>query len=229
MTETLSVTVEDKIHTITLDRPACHNALNREMLVALADALRDAQGEAHAVILRGAGEEAFSAGIDLDEAFEGGDPALLFALQDASRALSAFDGVTIAALDGHVVGAGLELACGCEMRIGSPNTVGRLPELSLGITLTNGATQTLPATVGRSRAVRMVLDGGPFDAEQLSEFGFLDEVADDPDTRATEWATMAADAPRDALVRTLSAFDAGQSLTGALEREIVDVLAMQVE
>lgn len=229
MSEPLTVEQDDGVRTLTLARPDVHNALNRPMLEALVRELEAATGADSAVILRGAGE-AFSAGIDLEAAAvdaHDGSPTLPMGLQAASRVLWAFDGVSIAALDGHVVGAGLELACCCDLRIASPAATFRLPEFDLGVTLTNGATKTLPALVGKGQAVRMVLDGGPFEASEMHEAGLVDELTPEPLDRATELAERATAAPRDVLVRTLSAFDAELAMEATLDRELVDVLETQ--
>ena len=241
---TVERTADGDVHVLTLARPDTYNALNRELLAALADALRAARGETAAVVLRGDGG-AFSSGIDLEEATlrddgggagsnrrdggddDGGHPALLLTLQDASRALFAYDGLAVAALDGHVVGAGLELACGCDVRMSAPDASFRLPELELGITLTNGATRTLPELVGRGTATRLALDGGPFDGREMAEAGLVDTLDDDPEERARELAVRAAELPRESLVRTLKAFAADRSLEATLDAEIRDVLAVQ--
>lgn len=229
MSDTLTTETDDGVHVLTLSRPEKHNALNRELLDGIAAALRAADGDASAVVLRGAGE-AFSTGIDLDEAAlgtGGGDPELLVALQEASRALFAFDGLTVAALEGHVVGAGLELACGCDLRIAAPDTSFRLPELDLGITLTNGATKTLPELVGRGTATRLILDGGPFRSEEMADAGLVDELDEAPADRARQLGARAAAVSRNALVRTLAAFEADRSVDATLDAEIRDVIELQ--
>ena len=242
---TVERAADGDVHVLTLSRPDTYNALNRELLVALADTLRAARGDTAAVIVRGAGG-AFSSGIDLEEATlgDGGDggnrndgggdvggaggaPALLLALQDASRALFAYDGLAVAALDGHVVGAGLELACGCDLRVSAPDASLRLPELELGITLTNGSTRTLPELVGQGTATRLVLDGGPFDVREMADAGLVDVLDDDPEARAMELATRAAELPRESLVRTLDAFATDRSVEATLDAEIRDVLTVQ--
>ena len=99
--------------------------------------------------------------------------------------------------------------------------------MSIGVTLTNGSTKTLPDLVGKSKAIRLVLDGGPFEATEMHEAGLVDELADDPHQRADEWAQRAGSVPRELLVRTLSAFDAECSMEEALDRELTDVLETQ--
>lgn len=223
MEDHLTVSIDDGVRTLTLERPSSHNALNTALLESLADQLRSA--EEMGLVVRGSGE-AFCAGVDLEEARAGqadGDPEILRALQDASRALHGYEGVAVAALHGHVVGAGLELACGCTLRIAHPDATFRLPELDLGLTLTNGATTTLPALVGRATAVRMVLDGGPFDVSRMDAAGLVDEVAVEPTDVATGIARQAADAPREPLSRTLAAFRAERPFLDALETESQDV------
>ena len=229
MSVPLNVENDDGVRTLTLARPDSHNALNRDLLDALTTELRDAHGDVAAVVIRG-NEDAFSAGIDLEEAGlgsgGGGTPELLASLQRTSRALAAFDGLSVAALTGHVVGAGFELACGCDVRVADASATFRLPELELGITLTNGATATLPALVGPGEAKRLVVDGGPFDAEELTDRGLIERFVDDAHAEADTLARRATDCHREALVRTLLAFDADRSLEAALDAETRDVLEL---
>src|SRR5689334_11812741 len=120
--------------TLTINRPERRNALDPELLGALADALHRDGERAGAVILRGAGDDAFSAGYDLSRLT--GTPADLDAdrhIGEAASALRACPAPVIARLTGHCHGAGVELALNCDLRFASPTLRMSVPAVSLGV------------------------------------------------------------------------------------------------
>src|SRR5437762_6123333 len=125
---------EHDVLTLTLNRPERRNALDPELLTALAESLDSHGDRARAVILRGAGVDAFSAGYDLSRLT--GTPADLEAdrfIGEAVSALRQFPAPIIARLQGHCYGAGVELALNCDLRIASPSLRMAVPAVSLGV------------------------------------------------------------------------------------------------
>jgi len=174
---------ENNITTITINRPAKLNALNRETIQELNKALQEAELDKNTkvIILTGSGEKAFVAGADISEfaAFsveQGGQLAakgqeLLF---DFVANLST---PVIAAVNGFALGGGLELAMAAHFRVASENAKMGLPEVSLGVIPGYGGTQRLPQLVGKGRAMEMIMTAGMIDAQQALQYGLVNHVA----------------------------------------------------
>lgn len=135
----------------------------------------------YALVLTGEGEKFFSAGADL-KTFASGDKAMAldmaFAFGEAFEALSAFDGVTVAAINGYAMGGGLEVALACDIRIAEQQVQMALPEASVGLLPCAGGTQNLTALVGEGWAKRMILCGERVTAEVGERIGLVEEVVE---------------------------------------------------
>lgn len=133
----------------------------------------------YALVLTGDGEKFFSAGADLNT-FASGDKSqaadMAFAFAEAFEALSAFDGVSIAAINGYAMGGGLEAALACDIRIAEQQAQMALPEPSVGLLPCAGGTQNLTALVGEGWAKRIILCGERISAEQGHKIGLIEEV-----------------------------------------------------
>ncbi len=173
---------QEPIAIVTINRPKKLNALNRETIAELHNALKDldAKKEIKVIILTGSGEKAFVAGADILEftnftVKEGNNLAtkgqeLLF---DFVENLST---PVIAAINGFALGGGLELALACHFRVASHNARMGLPEVSLGLIPGYGGTQRLPQLVGKGRAMEMIMTAGMIDVERAVEFGLVNHV-----------------------------------------------------
>jgi len=210
---------------LTLNRPEKRNALNAALRRAVMDALaNDRDDEAtRVVILHGAGDKAFAAGADVEEmAARSVDEQRRF-LQPPHiySAVATHPKPVIAALNGHALGAGLELAMACDLRICAPAAKLGQPEINLGIIPGGGGTQRLPRLVGLGRASRMVLTGESIDAATALAWGLVDDVAADPIARAKELATAMVNKSPTALRLAKEALRASEelSLGRSLERE----------
>ncbi len=166
---------------ITLNRPAVLNALDLRMRDELWTALGAvrADPDVGVVILRGAGERAFSAGADLNDF--GTAPSFIEARRarlerDLWGLLLAIEKPLIAAIQGYALGAGLELGLLCDLRIASDDARLGLPEVGLAYMPTAGGSQTLPRTIGRGRALHMVLSGEPASAAEALAMGIVQWV-----------------------------------------------------
>lgn len=174
--------VEQNDHTVlvTLDNPPAHT-WTLASLAALKDLVADlnADPEVYALVITGGGAKFFSAGADL-KLFADGDKDMAFrmaaAFGEAFEALSAFRGVSIAAINGYAMGGGLECALACDIRIAEEHAQMALPEASVGLLPCAGGTQHLPWLVGEGWAKRMMLCGERVDAETALRIGLVEEV-----------------------------------------------------
>jgi enoyl-CoA hydratase len=209
---------------LTLNRPEKRNALNaalRRELIARLEADRD-DAATRVVVLRGAGGKAFAAGADVEElaARTTFEQRRFIQAPHIYGAVATHPKPVIAAIDGLALGAGLELAMACDLRIASPASKLGQPEIALGIIPGGGGTQRLPRLIGLGRASRMVLTGEAIDAATAAAWGLV-ELADDPLARAKELGlAMAARGPL-ALRLAKEALRASEELPlrEALERE----------
>jgi enoyl-CoA hydratase len=185
--ENLIVAFDNGITTLTINRPAKLNALNRATIAELHDALSTLQSDdsTKVVILTGAGEKAFVAGADIAEfahfsVNEGKDLAaqgqeMLFDF------IAHFSKPVIAAVNGFALGGGLELAMACHFRIASENAKMGLPEVSLGVIPGYGGTQRLPQLVGKGRAMEMIMTAGMTSAADALLYGLVNHVVPQAD------------------------------------------------
>lgn len=166
---------------VTLNRPHVLNAINIEMRDLLWDIAHAAQDDpdVRAVIFKGAGDRAFSAGADISEF--GTAPSFVEARRarrerDVWGFLLTMDEVLVAAIHGFALGAGIELPMCCDVRIASEDARFGLPEVSLGYIPSAGGTQTLPRHVPPGIAMQIILTGDPIDAEQALTYGLVQHV-----------------------------------------------------
>ena len=187
--ETVQLDWDDDVATLTVDRPEALNALNVETLESMLEALAEAEAEdARALVLTGAGDDAFIAGADIkymqdlstEEAQEWG--ALGHAVADA---LESFPAPTVAAINGYAFGGGCEMAIACDLRVAAESALIGNTEIDLGIIPGWGATQRLPLLVGDETARRMIFLGERLDAESAAEAGLVGEVVSDDELEET--------------------------------------------
>jgi enoyl-CoA hydratase len=189
---TLRYEPRDHVGWLWLARPEKHNAQNA-VLAGELTTLLDSLVEEHALralVLLGEGPS-FSSGLDLDDAPHG------FPGDHVER-LASVPFPTIAAIRGHALGGGLELALACDVRLGTPNCRLGFPEVSRGLIPSWGGTQRLTRLVGPGLASEMILSGEAIDGERAAAAGLLNRVvADDALERTAEALaeTMARQAP----------------------------------
>ncbi len=194
----LELIVEDRgaLLFVTLNRPEKRNALTRAMLARLAETFSaaGARRELRAIILTGAGAQAFSAGTDIAE-LEGLDEAGAHAAaargQAACDAIELCDVPVIAAVNGTAAGGGCELALACHLRIAATGASFTLPEIRLGMTPAYGGTQRLARAVGRGRALAALAAGDAISADEALRLGLVNGVVS-PDQLLPEAETLAA-------------------------------------
>ncbi|HEV8630497.1 MAG TPA: enoyl-CoA hydratase/isomerase family protein [Thermoanaerobaculia bacterium] len=164
---------DGRVATLTLSRPPL-NILDLATLQALERGLGGLTRDRHLdlLVVRGAGERAFSAGVAVqDHVGERIGPALA-AFHGAIRELRTFGGVTLACVNGHCLGGGLELALACDLVVASDDATFGLPEITLGC-YPPVAAALLPRWIGRPRALELLLTGRTFDAAEAERLGLL--------------------------------------------------------
>jgi enoyl-CoA hydratase len=179
--ETILYEKRDAIAFITLNRPQVLNVYNvkmRDELFEILDAITN-DDEVKAVVMKGAGDKAFCAGADLTEFLTAPSPVIARKIRwerDVWGRFLSLPQPVIAALHGFVLGDGIEIALCCDLRIAADNTRFGLPEVKLGIIPAAGATQTLPRTIGRARALDMLLSGVWLNAQEAYKYRLVNKV-----------------------------------------------------
>lgn len=193
----LQLEVDGHAAIVTLSHPPA-NTWTVHSLAALRDLIGalDADRDVYALVIVGEGEKFFSAGADLKQ-FADGDKTLAREAArrfgEAFEALSAFRGVSIAAINGYAMGGGLECALACDLRIAEEQAQLALPEATVGLLPCAGGTQNLPRLVGEGWAKRMILLGERVDATTAQRIGLVEEVVPkgEAKARALAWAQQA--------------------------------------
>ncbi len=180
MSELIQLEKRGHIAVLTIANPPA-NTWTADSLAALKATVEDlnADRDIFALVVTGQGEKFFSAGADL-KTFADGDRArandMAQRFGEAFAALTAFRGVSIAAVNGYAMGGGLECAMACDIRIAEEHAQMALPEASVGLLPCAGGTQNLPWLVGEGWAKRMILCGERVTAAKALEIGLVEEV-----------------------------------------------------
>ncbi|HEX7671729.1 MAG TPA: enoyl-CoA hydratase-related protein [Polyangiaceae bacterium] len=231
MSDTSPVRLERRegVAIVTLDRPASMNAMSRQMVLELGRIGRElsADGSVRAVVLTGAGNQAFCAGADLKERKGMSDDdvrELLLLYRTELGWLETSPAPAVAALNGVALGGGLEMALLCDLRVAAEHALVGLPETTLGIIPGAGGTQRLPRLVGEARAKELILLGKRISASHALAIGLVNRVSrpganvlDD----TLEWIRPITEGAPIAQKAALRAIDEGMrlDLTGGLARE----------
>ena len=172
---------QDAIGHVVLDRPPA-NSYDRAFLDELDAAIEEARRDdaVKAILVRSANERFFSAGADIN-VFAKGDldvqNAFVVCANEAMGKLEAVPKVVVAAINGHCLGGGLEIALCCDFRIAAEGAyrIG-LPEVTLGLLPGTGGTQRLPRLIGRQKALDLMLRGTTLTPQDALAAGVVDEV-----------------------------------------------------
>ncbi len=166
---------------ISIDRADRHNAISLATLDELHVAIEEAERapQVRAIAITGSGDKAFASGSDLAEV-EARDlrKALEPLVQGVADRLERSPKPTIAAINGHCMGGGLEVALGCDLRIATTNARFATPEGNLGIIPGGGATQRLPRIIGKGWSLEMLIMGEVIDAERALQIGLVTRVVE---------------------------------------------------
>ena len=235
----LRVDVDGAVATITLDRPERRNAQTPMMWTALAQLGRRLGGAVRVVVVQGAGPS-FSAGLDLamftPEGLPGAPTFLDIARasdEEADAVIAGFqeaftwplraDIVTVAAVRGHAVGAGFQLALACDLRVLSDDAQLTMAEVPRGIVPDLGGTGLLAEIVGYSRALEICLTGRRVGASEAARIGLANLVVPgaDLDGAVADLVAALLASPRDAVIETKAL------LRGAATRELAAQRALE--
>ncbi|GLP79809.1 enoyl-CoA hydratase [Mycobacterium antarcticum] len=213
--ETILVTREGRVGTITLNRPKALNALNSQVMVELTSAAAefDNDPEIGAIVVTG-NEKAFAAGADIKEMSD-----LSFAdvfAADFFATWSKFAAIrtpTIAAVAGYALGGGCELAMMCDILIAADTAKFGQPEIKLGVLPGMGGSQRLTRAIGKAKAMDLILTGRTIDAAEADRSGLVsrvvpaDSLLDEANATAATIAGMSLSATRMAKEAVNRAFE----------------------
>jgi enoyl-CoA hydratase len=175
----IRVELTEHIATLTIDRPAVKNALDRETADECHAALQtlEANADAGVLIVTGTGESSFVSGADINDIRGRTRADGLAAISSSLCArIERFPRPTIAAINGYALGGGCELALACDLRVAADTAKFGQPELGLGIIPAAGGTQRLPRVVGLGWAKHLILTGEIIDAKQALDIGLVTAV-----------------------------------------------------
>jgi enoyl-CoA hydratase/carnithine racemase len=190
----------DGVARLTISNPERRGALDHEILDALAAHARTL--DARCLVIRGSGE-VFSAGYDIGNLEEHGfeesaERLVAHPFQDAIEALDAYPYPVLAALNGHAIGGGLELALTCDMRVAARGIRLGMPPAKLGLIYSHTGLARFIDVCGVANTAQLFYVGATVDAERARAMGLVNELVDpaELDTRALELAAeIAANAP----------------------------------
>jgi enoyl-CoA hydratase len=197
--ETVLVERHNRLAILHLNRPEALNALNPELLCELADKLHelDADPDIACLILTGKGK-AFAAGADIKAMADLSAMAMVQAhWMERWASVRQVKKPLIAAVNGYALGGGCELAMACDLIIASETAKFGQPEISLGVIPGAGGTQRLTRTVGKAKAMELILTGRPFSAQEALEMGLINRVVPSENVleEALALATIIAEKP----------------------------------
>ena len=178
----LLIDVEDRILTVTINRPDSLNALNQEVMESLNQLFIDVSSDRNigGIIVTGAGERAFVAGADI-KGFSFEDDATKKTSDFGQKVFDRIESCikpVIAAVNGFALGGGCELAMACHIRIAGVKAKFGQPEINLGIIPGYGGTQRLPQLVGKGRAMELLLTADIIDAQEAFRMGLVNKVVE---------------------------------------------------
>lgn len=181
MYKTLLTSIEKNILVITINRPDKMNAINKDVMQELGEAIAELQTnpEIKSAIITGSGAKAFVAGADISQ-FIG--LSVEEGMQVAQKGHDIFNSIerstkpVIAAVNGFALGGGCELAMACHFRVASENARFGQPEVNLGLIPGYGGTQRLVQLIGKGRALEALMTGNMIDANTALQYGLVNHV-----------------------------------------------------
>ena len=181
--DTVLYQVKNGIGWITLNRPQALNALSQDVLQQLSSIFDDIKTDEgiKAVVITGTGQQAFSAGADIQYLHQ----ATPLEVREFARLavavthkIEALGKVVIAAINGYALGGGLEIAEACMLRLAARHAKLGHPEVRIGAVAGFGGTTRLPRLIGKGRASELLLTGNLIDAEEAQQIGLINRIVD---------------------------------------------------
>jgi enoyl-CoA hydratase/carnithine racemase len=182
--ETITLAREESYAVITLSRPPA-NAISEPLITEVNAALNSVQTDdsVRAVIITGAGDKIFCGGADLGSAFSGGDVEQFIRFGNSvMRKIERFPKPVIAAINGHAMGGGMEMAMACHLRLMKETARMGQTESNLGIIPGYGGTQRLPRLIGRTKALEFLLLGTQIPAPECLDLGLVNRLTKEGET-----------------------------------------------
>lgn len=222
---------QDAVGHIVLDRPPANSydpAFMKDLDAAIEEARRD--DAVKAIVVRSSSERFFSAGADVSFFAKAdlldAEKALVVCANETINKLESTPKVVVAAINGHCLGGGLEIALCCDFRVAAEGSykIG-LPEVTLGLLPGTGGTQRLPRLIGRQKALELMLRGTTLSPQEAKDAGIVDELvpAADLASRAHDRARSYTEGPSYAIgqIKLAAVQGFGRSLAEglAIERE----------
>ncbi len=235
-TGTIVLDLAPPVATITIDRPGDQNRFRRADMERLGEivAAVEADDTVHAVVVTGAGEEFFSAGL-LNPEIRGSLPKdeileFVFLANRVFDAVEALPQIVVAAINGTIMAGAVELALACDIRLVADHAKLSMPEAKWGGFPGAGGPVRLPMVVGHGRAMELIGTGREIDADEMARIGLVEHVHPRDGLRAAARAmaeTIGANGPlatrgakRIACVRREPGFDASRALSDALRHAL---------
>jgi enoyl-CoA hydratase/carnithine racemase len=231
----VTFTKSGPVGTLTLNRPPA-NSYDIHFMQELDAAIdaADSDPQVKAVILKSASEKFFSAGADIKAFLANSTEANMEMIRTAHRALEKMalsPKVFVAAINGHALGGGLEMALACDLRFAAAGNYRLgLPEVTLGLLPGNGGTQRLPRLVGANKALEMMLTGESVGPEEAHRLGLVNQLfpAEKLLEEAEAYARKVASGAGAAIGKIKQAVYQGMALplkeALALERDLIEPL-----
>ncbi len=174
---TIHVRTEGRTGWVTLDRPPLH-VMNIPLLEAMDKAVQELLPRADLLIFEGAGERAFSVGVEVKDHVPGKVAEMLDVFHGVFRRLARADCITIAAVQGHCLGGGMELATFCDFVVATESASFGQPEIKLGC-FPPVALVTLPALAGPRAAMDLILTGRTITGREARDLGLVSRLVPD--------------------------------------------------
>ncbi len=213
---------EEKITTITINRPESLNALNAQTISELSQGLEELSTDENCrvIIITGTGEKSFVAGADIKEFCDYGtqkaEELAKIGQDSLFNKIENLNKPVIAAINGFALGGGLELALACHIRYASENAKLGLPEVTLGLIPGYGGTQRLPKLVGKGLANEMIFSAKMISAQKAKEIGLVNEVftLEELITKSKDLANMIANNSPMGIAKAIQCVNASDSEHG---------------
>lgn len=223
--EPLSVSVKNQVATLTLSRPKVYNSFNRDMALALQNALDQCKNdpEVRAIYLTGAGK-AFCAGQDLQEVLADDAPSLAAILEQhlnpIIQKIRAIEKPIVCGVNGVAAGAGANIAIACDITVASEKSSFIQAFVKIGLIPDSGGTYILPRLIGWQRAAALMMLGDKISAEEAAQMGMIYKVlpAENFEAEALAIAERLAQMPTAAIGLTKKALN--YSFTNDLDKQL---------
>ncbi|MFC1985960.1 enoyl-CoA hydratase/isomerase family protein [Chloroflexota bacterium] len=180
---TISYTQSDHIAHLTINRPEVDNVIDWQLTQEMQEiCCRINQDDTiYVVVITGAGDKVFCGGSELERLIQGGNTASgshpsAPAGMKVTTSIASIDRPVIAAINGDALGAGVELALSCDIRLASHQARFGFPEVASGLIPMGGGTQRLPRIIGKAKALELILTAGTISAEEALEIGLVSRV-----------------------------------------------------